>query len=46
MRIELRLSLRITRDEKPDEPHETFESQGSLVETREQPNYVGFEATQ
>jgi hypothetical protein len=46
MRIKFSLSIDITREPKPEEPHETFESQGSLVEMTPQPRYVGWEATE
>lgn len=47
MKIRLSLTFEVTRARKTEdgsEPHETFESQGSLIETAPQPRYVGFEA--
>lgn len=45
MRIRLTLTLDVDRKRREEPPgHETFESQGSLVETLPQPRYVGFEA--
>lgn len=43
--MRIRIALTLTIERRPPEPphtHETFESQGSLIETRPQPRYVGF----
>jgi hypothetical protein len=42
VRIRLALTLSIDRAPVPEEAHETFESQGSLVENVGHPRYVGF----
>lgn len=45
--MRIRLALTLTIERRPPEPPqapENFESQGSLVETRPQPRYVGFTA--
>ena len=45
MRLSIRLSIRLGREEREaTERHDTFESQGALIESAPQPRYVGFEA--
>lgn len=42
VRIRLSLTLTIDRGPTSEEPHETFESQGALVENMGHPRYNGF----
>ena len=45
MRLEVRFSIRLGREKREaTERHDTFESQGALIESAPQPRYVGFEA--